>query len=94
MEDAPKPSILVVDDERNTREGLARALRGEWNVATADSAASALEQCAKAPPDVLLSDVRMPGGDGLSLLKEVRAKWPGVLCIMLTAYGSKPRSRR
>ena len=88
MEDAPKPSILVVDDERNTREGLARALRGEWNVATADSAASALEQCAKAPPDVLLSDVRMPGGDGLSLLKEVRAKWPGVLCIMLTAYGS------
>ena len=88
MPDAPRPSILVVDDERNTREGLARALRPSWRVFTADSASSAVAQCEAEAPDVMLSDVRMPGDDGLALLKRVRGKWPGVVCIMLTAYGT------
>lgn len=82
------PSILVVDDERNTREGLARALRGSWRVRTAESAAAALSLVAAEAPDIMLCDVRMPGEDGLSLLRQVHAKWPSVICIMLTAYGS------
>ncbi|MBQ7666579.1 MAG: sigma-54-dependent Fis family transcriptional regulator, partial [Kiritimatiellae bacterium] len=81
-------SILVVDDERNTREGLARALKPSWRVSTADSASAALAQIEAEAPDVMLSDVRMPGDDGLALLKRVRERYPAVVCIMLTAYGS------
>ena len=85
---AEKPSILVVDDERNTREGLATALQREWRVRTAESMEAALAALASAGADVMLSDVRMPGGSGLELLKEVRARHPRTACVMLTAYGS------
>ena len=87
-DDAKKTSILVVDDERNTREGLGRALRPQYDVRLAESAAAALDELARRPADVMLSDVRMPGGDGLSLLRQVREKHPKTLCILLTAYGS------
>ena len=85
---ATKPVVLVVDDERNTREGLGRALRGDYEVVLAESAAAALAALDARPVDVMLSDVRMPGGDGLSLLREARAKHPSTICILLTAYGS------
>ena len=88
MNDTNKPLVLLVDDERNTREGLARALRGNYRVALAESAAAALAALEKEPADVMLSDVRMPGGDGLSLLRQVRAKHPATICILLTAYGT------
>ena len=83
-----KPSILIVDDERNTREGLAMALRREWNIRTAESKDAALARLAEAPADVMLSDVRMPGGSGLELLEAARAKYPRMACVLLTAYGS------
>ncbi len=83
-----KPVVLVVDDERNTREGLGRALRADYEVVLAESAAAALAALDARPADVMLSDVRMPGGDGLSLLREVRARHPATICILLTAYGS------
>ncbi|MBR1609039.1 MAG: sigma-54-dependent Fis family transcriptional regulator [Kiritimatiellae bacterium] len=83
-----RASVLVVDDERNTREGLGRALRGRYDVALAESAAAAIASLESRPADVMLSDVRMPGGDGVSLLKTVRERFPGTICILLTAYGS------
>ena len=83
-----KPVVLVVDDERNTREGLGRALRGDYEVVLAESAAAALEALERQTVDVMLSDVRMPGGDGLTLLREARARHPATICILLTAYGS------
>ncbi len=83
-----KYSVLVVDDERNTREGLRRAIQRDYDVFVAEDARSAMEVLAEHHVDVMLSDVRMPGGDGLSLLREVRAKYPDVACILLTAYGS------
>ena len=83
-----KPSILVVDDERNTREGLAMALRREWDVRTAESKDAALARLAEAPADVMLSDVRMPGGSGLELLEAAHKAYPRMACVLLTAYGS------
>jgi DNA-binding NtrC family response regulator len=83
-----KPSILIVDDEKNSREGLARALQRHYDVHLADSGARALEQLAAQPVDVLLSDVRMPGMDGLTLLQRAMARSPQPVCIMLTAYGN------
>lgn len=83
-----KHSVLIVDDERNTREGLARALRRDYVIHLAESASSALTILAEHHVDVMLSDVRMPGTDGIALLKAVTARYPDVVCIMLTAYGS------
>ena len=80
--------MLIVDDERNTREGLAMALRREWDVRTAESKDAALARLAEAPADVMLSDVRMPGGSGLELLEAAHKAYPRMACVLLTAYGS------
>ncbi len=83
-----KPSILIVDDEKNTRDGLERALRREYRVATAESGDTALELMAEDPPDILLTDLRMPGMDGLTLVQRALARHPNLVCLLLTAYGS------
>ena len=80
--------ILVVDDDKNTREGLARALRPQYDVLLAESAERALIALSDTPVDVMLSDVRMPGMDGLALLQRAIARTPPPICIMLTAYGN------
>jgi DNA-binding NtrC family response regulator len=83
-----RPTLLVVDDERNSREGLARALARSYHVLLADGGPAALELLASHHVDVMLSDVRMPGMDGLALLQRALARTPRPVCIMLTAYGS------
>jgi DNA-binding NtrC family response regulator len=84
-----KPVILIVDDDKNTRDGLQRALQKHYDVKTAESADAALAALAAAPAvDVMLSDLRMPGTDGLGLLRRVSAQHPQTVCILLTAYGS------
>ncbi len=83
-----KPTLLIVDDEKNTREGLARALRGPYRVLLADTGARALELLGGETVDLLLSDVRMPGMDGLTLMRRALARTPQPVCILLTAYGT------
>jgi len=84
-----KPVILVVDDDKNTRDGLQRALQRHYAVVTAESADAALAVLGGGTAvDVMLSDMRMPGTDGLGLLRRVSAQYPQTVCILLTAYGS------
>jgi DNA-binding NtrC family response regulator len=83
-----KPRILIVDDDKNTRDGLDRALRGNYLVSTAESGERALELMGEARPDILLADVRMPGMDGLTLMRKAIARQPGLICMLLTAYGN------
>jgi len=83
-----KPVILVVDDDKNTRDGLQRALQRHYAVHTAESAETALAVLAANRVDVMLSDLRMPGTDGLGLLRRVNALYPQTVCMLLTAYGS------
>jgi DNA-binding NtrC family response regulator len=80
--------VLIVDDDRNTREGLQRALQRRYRVRLAEDGARALEMLADNEVDVLLSDLRMPGMDGLGLLRRVQAQHPATISILLTAYGS------
>jgi signal transduction histidine kinase len=83
--------ILVVDDEEDTREYV-RMLLAMCNakVSVADSAASALAQVQTEPPDVLVSDIAMPGQDGYRLIRQVRALPPDhggtTPAVALTAY--------
>jgi DNA-binding NtrC family response regulator len=83
-----KPVILIVDDEKNTREGLARALNRSYEVRTAESGAQALEILSVQGVDVMLSDLRMPVMDGMTLMQRALASAPELVCILLTAYGS------
>jgi DNA-binding NtrC family response regulator len=81
-------TVLIVDDEKHTREGLARALQGDYRVLLADSGEQALDLLAGESVDLVLSDIRMPGMDGLALMRRIRARTPQPIVILLTAYGS------
>lgn len=83
-----KPAVLIVEDERNTREGLARALESDYRVLTASNGRQALEILSGSQVDAVISDLRMPGMDGMSLLRRVRALPQQPVFILLTAYGS------
>lgn len=83
-----KPVVLIVDDERNSRDGLARALRRNYDVHVAESGAVALKILSEVSVDVMLSDLRMPVMDGMTLMQRALANAPDLVCILLTAYGS------
>ncbi|MCQ2393939.1 MAG: sigma-54 dependent transcriptional regulator [Kiritimatiellae bacterium] len=84
-----KQTILIVDDEKDTRDLMARALSLDYQVTTAPDAEQAMLALASNPTIALmLSDVRMPGASGLELLKAAKAKYPKLLCILLTAFGT------
>jgi DNA-binding response OmpR family regulator len=78
--------ILVVDDEADVREFLAEFLTMQgYSVSLAADGPEALECVEKDPPRVILLDIRMPGMDGIEVLKRVKASHPDVGVIMVTA---------
>jgi DNA-binding NtrC family response regulator len=82
-------SILVVDDERNIRTMLASYVRARGHTSeVAADAAVALDILRRGGIDVVFSDVRMAGVDGLALLREIRARWPDVTVVLMTAYAT------
>jgi DNA-binding NtrC family response regulator len=84
-----KGRILVVDDEANTREGLRRSLEPlGYKVRLAADASEAIEALKTGEVDLMLTDLRMPGMDGLELIKEAQKIRPATQIIMLTAYGT------
>src|SRR5271154_6261642 len=83
-----RPTILIVDDERNTREGLQRALQDRYDVLLAEDSQKAIKTLESAPVDVLLTDLRMPGVDGMGLLRRAMSLANPPVCIVMTAYGS------
>lgn len=83
------PCVLVVDDEKNTRDGLSQFLESrDFEVSTAEGGEEALRQIEKEKPDIVLADLRMSGMDGMSLLEKIKAKYPEISVILLTAYGT------
>ncbi|MDO9019665.1 MAG: sigma-54 dependent transcriptional regulator [Deltaproteobacteria bacterium] len=81
--------ILVVDDEEDLRAFCEAALAGAGHdVATAADGVEALDALARRRFDLVLTDLRMPRLDGEALLRQVRAAWPDVAVIVLTAHGS------
>src|ERR1017187_9735830 len=85
---AKRPTILIVDDERNTREGLQRALQDRYDVLLAEDSQKAVLALESTPVDVMLTDLRMPGGDGIGLLRRALSLTGSPGCMMMTAYGS------
>lgn len=81
-------TLLVVDDDKATRDGIALALGETYTVLTAADAEQALAALTAQEVDLVLTDLRMPGRDGLSLLREIIAAHPALPVILLSAYGS------
>ncbi|MBI1247354.1 response regulator [bacterium] len=82
-------AVLVVDDNPHSRESLcdAAAIIG-YRAVSCGSGREALDLLAKQPFDVVVTDLQMPGMDGLQLVREVRAKHPQTQLVMVTAHGS------
>jgi len=82
-------TVLVVDDEPAHRLMVRAVLEDEgWTVAEAASGDKALALIGKAQPHVALVDMKMPGMDGLTLMRELHARMPGLPVVLLTAFGS------
>ena len=83
-----KPRILIVDDERSTLDAMSRFLKRRFEVTAADDGAEASNLIAEHEYDLVLTDLRMPGKDGMQVLDCVLKKQPHALCIILSAYGT------
>ena len=84
-----KPKILIVDDEKPLRDTLARWFKTKYECLTAPDAAEAMKLIGENPDlALMISDVRMPGENGVELVRKAKAANPTMGCILLTAYGS------
>jgi len=85
----PEATILVVDDEKNTREALSKILREDgYDVLTAADGYHAMDVITHEGADLILADLKMPGMDGIELLSRTRLKGLDVPFVMMTAYGT------
>lgn len=86
---APTGRVLVVDDEANARSALAELLEDAgYMVSTAEDGRSGLMQLEQFDPDVVLTDLKMPGLDGLSLIEQGRQRSPHATFIVMTAFAT------
>ena len=84
--------VLIVDDDPALLQALPELLRlrmPEVTVETADSAAAALDRIAARDYDAIVTDIKMPGMDGLELLAEIRTRWPDTPTLMITGHGEQ-----
>lgn len=92
-----KKRILFVDDQPEILAGLRNLLRrrrNRWEMAFACSGQEALDLLAQAPYDVVVSDMRMPGMDGASLLAQVKERYPATARIILSGYADQVLAMR
>src|SRR5216110_4057297 len=85
-----RPRVLIVDDDPALLQALSEALRlrvGEVTVDTADSGAAALDRIAARDYDAIVTDIKLPGMDGLALLTEIRKHRPDTPVLMITGHG-------
>src|SRR2546428_13138884 len=86
--DSIQPIILIVDDEKHTRDGLRRLLENDYDVYVAGDIASAMNVLEREHVDLLLTDLRLGAEDGMQLIDRALKMPQPPICIMMTAYGS------
>ena len=82
------PTILIVDDEKHTRDGLRASLEDSFEVYVAADIQGALNVLDGDQVDLVLTDLRLGGEDGMQLVDKVLARAHPPIVIMMTAYGS------
>jgi DNA-binding NarL/FixJ family response regulator len=84
--------VFLVDDHEVVRRGVAEVLEDDVDITVAGEAGSAAEALARVPavrPDVVVIDMRLPDGDGAELCRELRARVPGLRCLVLTSFSEQ-----
>jgi two-component system response regulator DevR len=84
--------VFLVDDHEVVRRGVAEVLEDDPGITVAGEAGSAAEALARVPavrPDVVVVDMRLPDGDGADLCRELRARVPGLRCLVLTSFSEQ-----
>jgi signal transduction histidine kinase len=91
-----RPTVYVVDDDPLVTDSLSRALELEtdWRVHAFNQGARALAAMPAEPPDIVLSDFKMPGMDGIAFLGHVRAAHPDAVLLLITGYADKESAIR
>jgi two-component system response regulator AtoC len=84
-----KTTLLIVDDEKPTRDGLRAALEDRYDVYVAEDAKMAMELLERENFDVVLTDFRLPNEDGLKFIARAKSLSKPPICILMTAYGSE-----
>ena len=79
-------TIFVIDDEKHIRQSIKSTMGMDYTIAAFESAEIALEEMQKQIPDLILLDIGLPGMDGITALKKIKADLPHVPVIMITAY--------
>src|SRR4030042_4776941 len=89
VSEVPDPRILVVDDEMIVCESCKRILEEEgYEVETALSGKEAFEKMKGNPFDIVITDLKMPGIDGMEVLKTFRKEYPDTIIIMITGFST------
>ncbi|CCG05486.1 response regulator [Blastococcus saxobsidens] len=93
MDPAPAPvRVFLVDDHEVVRRGVAEVLEDDPGITVVGEAGTVAEARARVPavrPDVVVLDMRLPDGDGASLCRDLRARVPGLRCLVLTSYADQ-----
>ena len=83
--------LLIVDDERIIREGISNIV--DWEEleislpSTAQNGIEAYSRIVNNPPDIVITDIKMPGMDGLELAQKIKDHFPGIIVVVLSGYG-------
>jgi len=85
--------ILIIDDELMPRYSIQQILKGRYTVFTATGGREGLDLMAQNPMDVVVLDLRMPDMDGITVLREIKKRYPDTQVILLTAYASLDSAR-
>src|SRR6202162_2236988 len=85
--DSLQPTILIVDDEKHTRDGLRRLLENDYDVYVAGDITSAMNVLEREHVDLILTDLRLGPEDGMQLIDRALKMPDPPICIMMNAYG-------
>src|SRR5438477_11587337 len=83
-----QPTILIVDDEKHTRDGLRRLLEDDYDVYVAEDIGGAISVLERETVELLLTDLRLGGDDGMQIIERALKMPHEHVCVMMKAYGS------
>ena len=83
-----RAKILIVDDEQDALDIFSRQLKDDYDIDTAISATSALEKLKKNNYHITMTDVVMPGIDGIELMQEIKKQWPHISVVVISGKAS------
>ncbi|MBZ0258836.1 response regulator [bacterium] len=87
-----KHTILIVDDDQSYRSILQTVFSdGSYSVSTAEDGRDALQRLQINPVDLVITDLQMPNLDGVSLIQEVKRRYPSTLFIVMSAFADEER---